>query len=98
MVRWDRVTTTMLTDLVRRIGLDAELAHAHDGARLLALLSAVLWLALVLVDDGNAGEISGPGRESSIGSVASVSENSSGHDSCMCDSRYCIWCIEQHCN
>ncbi len=45
----------MLTNLVRRIRLDAELAHAHDGARLLALLSAVLWLALVLVDNGNAG-------------------------------------------
>lgn len=36
---------------------DTELAHAHDGARLLTLLTAFLGLALVRADDRDTREL-----------------------------------------
>ena len=43
-------------DLVVGRHLDAQLAHAHHRAGLLALLPAALGLAPVIVDDGDTGE------------------------------------------
>jgi len=39
--------------------LNAKLAHLDDGTGLLAFLSALLGLALVLLDDGDTGQVIG---------------------------------------
>ena len=44
-------------DLIIGRHLDAEFAHAHHGARALALLATSLRLAAVAVDDGDTGEL-----------------------------------------